>query len=74
MQTYKNSLGNSNVEAYSIGTNYIDVRFQDGSIYRYSYQSTGMYKVEQMKKLAIRGYGLNSYIMNEAKKDYEYKY
>lgn len=70
MQTYKNLGGNSNVRLYEIGKDFLDVKFGQGKVYRYSYQSAGMDKVEQMKKLAIQGYGLNSYIMRFAKMDY----
>lgn len=72
MQEYKNAGGNSNVMAYTIGDDYIDVQFGTGKIYRYSYKSAGVAKVEQMKVLAAQGYGLNSYIMRHARKDYEH--
>jgi hypothetical protein len=71
MEQYKNLGGNSNVRAYSIGRDYIDVVFGSGAIYRYSYRSAGITKVEQMKVLARQGLGLNSYIMRNARKDYE---
>ena len=71
MQTYKNLGGNTNIACFSIGEDYIDVQFQDGSVYRYSYQSAGSYKIEKMKELAMRGYGLNSYIMRQVRYNYE---
>lgn len=71
MTLYKNLGGNSNIYAFSIGTDYIDVQFNGGKVYRYSYYSAGEVKVEQMKKLAVQGQGLNSYIMRNARKDYE---
>lgn len=71
MQLYKNQGGNSNIKAFTIGEDYIDVQFNGGSIYRYSYRSAGRDKVEQMKRLAVQGSGLNSYIMRNARKDYE---
>lgn len=71
MQAYKNLGGNSNIRAFFIGEDYIDVQFNGGSIYRYSYKSAGIAKVEQMKKLAMEGCGLNSYIMRNARMDYE---
>ena len=73
MEQYSNSDGNSNVKAYSIGQDYIDVIFGDQSCYRYSYRSAGIDKVEQMKTLARSGVGLNSYIMRYARMDYEKK-
>jgi hypothetical protein len=71
MEQYKNLGGNSNIRAYSIGRDYIEVVFGGGEIYRYSYRSAGTTKVEQMKVLARQGFGLNSYIMRNARKDYE---
>lgn len=71
MQLYKNLGGNSNVRAFDIGGDYIDVQFNGGAVYRYSYRSAGKEKIEEMKKLAVQGCGLNSYIMRNARKDYE---
>ncbi len=70
MEQYLNLGGNSNVKAYSIGQDYIDVVFGRGARYRYSYRSAGIDKVEQMKMLARKGVGLNSYIMRYALMDY----
>jgi hypothetical protein len=71
MQSYKNLGGNSNIRAFAIGVDYIDVQFNGGAVYRYSYRSAGQDKVEQMKVLARNGCGLNSYIMRKARMDYE---
>lgn len=72
MNLYGNLNGNSNVEAYQIGNDYIDVKFGGtAKIYRYSYSSAGMSHVETMKKLARQGYGLNSYIMKNVRFGYE---
>lgn len=46
MQSYKNLGGNSSVINYLKETDYIDVQFVTGKIYRYSYQSVGSSKVE----------------------------
>lgn len=71
MVIYKNLGGNSNIYAFSIGDDYINVQFNGGRIYKYSYRSAGIDKVEQMKKLAVQGQGLNSYIMRKARYNYE---
>lgn len=71
MTLYKNFGGNSNIYAFLIGKNFIDVQFNGGKVYRYSYYSAGKEKVEHMKKLAVQGQGLNSYIMRNARNDYE---
>ena len=71
MEQYLNAGGNSGIKAYSIGQDYVDVVFTSGALYRYSYRSAGRDKVEQMKILARKGVGLNSYIMRYARMDYE---
>lgn len=72
MQSYSDLGGNSGVEAFEIGADYIKVLFKTSSkVYTYSYSSAGREKVEQMKILALQGHGLNSYIMRYARNDYE---
>ena len=61
MQRYKNSV-NSGVLAYEIGEDRIKVKFLDGTIYLYTYQSAGEYNIEQMKMLAEQGKGLTTFI------------
>lgn len=71
MELYANLGGKSGVRAYTIGEDYIDVLFSSGPVYRYSYRSAGSYKVEKMKRLALEGRGLNSFIKRYANSDYE---
>ena len=53
----------SNVSMYEIGQDYIAVIFKGTQkVYKYSYSSAGSLNVENMKLLAVRGDGLNSYI------------
>ena len=60
---YLNKSGKSGVKAYEILPTAIRVQFiKCGKWYSYSYTSAGMANVEQMKKLALSGFGLNSYI------------
>lgn len=55
--------GRSNVSSFDIGLDYIAVKFNGTArIYRYSYRKGGQQHVENMKQLAERGSGLNSYI------------
>lgn len=71
-EKYKNLNGDSNVFVYEIGENYISVVFNGTKrIYRYSYCKVGLCHVETMKRLAIRGYGLNSYINRYCRKLYD---
>lgn len=74
MTEYQNYGGNSNVIAYELGDDYIDVQFADYSVYRYSYRSAGVNNVEEMKERALSGAGLNSYIMRYCRTLYERKY
>lgn len=60
MEKYKNLNGKSGVEGYEIGSDFIRVKFNDGSEYTYNYSVTGTSNVEQMKVLALGGQGLNS--------------
>jgi len=71
MQTYANLGGNSNISRYEIGSDFIRVEFKDSSIYKYSNSSAGENHVNEMKKLAEDGQGLNSYIMLNCKHSYE---
>ena len=60
---YKNINGDSGVESYEIGSDYIAVKFHGSQkIYVYSYCKAGKYHVDRMKFLAFSGDGLNSYI------------
>ena len=63
MVQYKNLNRNSAVESYEISNNYINVKFYNSNkVYTYSYQSANRQHIENMKILAIKGQGLNSYI------------
>lgn len=64
MTPYRNLSGNSNVVAYEITEDAIQVVFRSGSYRHYLYNSLrpGRATVERMKALAVQGYGLNSYI------------
>lgn len=71
MQSYYDLNGNSGIVAFEVGVDYITVQFSTGALYTYSYRSAGIEKVENMKRLAVQGSGLNSYINRYARKDYE---
>ena len=73
MERYKNVGGDSGVTGYEIGSDYIRVQFSDGSVYLYTYASAGSNNIEQMKKLATAGRGLNSFINRNVRKSYERK-
>jgi hypothetical protein len=70
MKRYGNR--NSGISAYEIGDDYIKVKFSDRSeTYIYSYREAGKIHVENMKKLAKEGKGLNTYINQHVKDDYD---
>lgn len=71
MQTYTNRSGASGISAYEIGIDYIRIRFSTGSIYRYSYRKAGRSHVDNMKRLATVGSGLNGYINSNVKYKYD---
>lgn len=73
MEKYKNLDGDSGVQSYETGSDFIRVRFNDGATYLYTNASAGASNISQMKKLASRGEGLNSFINTNVKKGYARK-
>ena len=72
MERYKNSGGDSGISAYEIGSDYIIVKFSSTvRTYRYSYRKAGQNHVENLKRIAQSGRGLNSYINNYVKNLYD---
>jgi len=71
--SYRDLSGNSSIIGYEIGIDYIDVKFNDYSIYRYSYSSCGKDNVKNMGFLAMEGSGLCQYIIKHCYKKYERK-
>jgi len=72
MISYKNLNGTSNVKCYNISENYIDIEFYNTPlVYRYSNVVPGRQVLNELKRLAIQEYGLNSYINRYVKKNYE---
>ena len=63
MHRYKNLSLNSGVTHYSIGKNFIRIKFKDKPVvYIYNYSLNGKEHIEEMKKLAVNGRGLSTYI------------
>ncbi len=73
MSPYKNLGGDSGIAAYKIGHEAVSVRFKDGLVYLYTYQSAGRDNIEHMKTLAVAGRGLNTFISTTVKKLYASK-
>lgn len=73
MNHYQNKGGDSNIAAFEIGSDFIKVKFNDNSVYLYTYASAGQQNIEEMKRLAIQGQGLNSFINKNARDGYASK-
>lgn len=70
MPRYKNLRGNSRISAFETGDNFIKVQFTDGAVYLYDTDSAGTQNIEEMKRLANKGSGLNSFIDAHVRKKY----
>jgi len=73
MKRYRNLEGHSGVVAYAIADDAIDVKFNSGDVYHYSYRKPGREHVEAMKALALAGRGLSTYIAQHVREEYERK-
>lgn len=73
MERYRDIDGDSGVAEYELGTDYIRVKFKDGSVYLYTYASAGSSYIEEMKRLAVIGDGLNAFINKNVRKRYAKK-
>jgi hypothetical protein len=68
--SYANTGGNSGVDSYDLGDDWILVKFTTGSRYLYTIKSTTREQLDEMKRYANDGKGLNSYIMRVQKTNY----
>lgn len=62
MHRYQNLQQNSGVTHYDIRPTSIRIRFMNGAVYVYDYRVPGRRDVEAMKRFAIEGRGLSTYI------------
>lgn len=74
MEIYENLSGNSGVTFFEISEQSIIVQFGNGWSYRYTNQSTEQSDLAMMKKLALRGRGLGSFISRNVYESYEEKW
>jgi hypothetical protein len=70
VKIYQDLSGDSGVAGYEIGAESITVQFKSGAIYLYTYASAGKSKIEAMKRLAVRGHTLSTFISREVKELY----
>jgi hypothetical protein len=73
MKRYSDLSGTSGVRAYAISEHAVTVQFADGVTYVYSYASAGRERVEAMKRCALAGCGLATYISKHVGQAYASK-
>ena len=73
MKEYRNLGGDSGILGYESGSDSIRVEFSNGSVYLYTYASAGESNIEEMKRLATDGQGLNSFINRNVRLKYAEK-
>jgi hypothetical protein len=74
VKAYGNKAGNSGVQAYETGADFILVKFAGRrKPYTYSTRSTSAANVEKMKELAQAGEGLSTFISQVVKDGYEHQ-
>jgi hypothetical protein len=73
MTSYTNSSGKSGVSAYEIRDQSIVVEFRHGGKYLYDYDIPGEPEVEEMKRRAIEGVGLMTFINKNVRKRFAMK-
>jgi hypothetical protein len=70
LRRYQDRAKNSGVSAYQLGREFIVVQFRDGSAYLYTHERPGRVHVEAMKRHALAGNGLATYINQHVRSDY----
>ena len=74
MQKYRDIDHDSGVDEFEILPTAILIKFEKTkTVYTYSYTKPGQQHVENMKKLALSGEGLNAYINENVYKKFESK-
>ena len=70
---YKNLGGKSTIVKYELEKDAVNLRFTDNSSYRFTNQSAGKENIAEMKKLALAGKGLGTFVEKNVKERYERK-
>ena len=70
MPTYRGAQGDTGVRAYHLLDDAIEIEFKDGGVYRYSAKRPGPELVAEMRRLAMLGKGLSTFI-NQHVRDYQ---
>lgn len=70
MKLCKDVSKNSGILAYEISNDFIKIKFKDGEVYTYNYKKPGKPAIKEMKKKAVQGEGLATYINKFVRDDY----
>lgn len=71
MRRYANLDGHAGVSEYQIGPDWILLRFRDRpELYLYNRDKPGIGKVLQMKRLALAGRGLTTFVNQRVRENY----
>jgi hypothetical protein len=73
VQRYRSRKLSVGVRTFDLHDTSIDVEFRDGRRYRYDYNRPGEEKVEIMKRLALGGNGLTTFINQHVREAYVYR-
>ncbi len=75
MENYRDWDNDSGIVAYEIGSDYVIVQFKSGRnrFYKYTYGTAGSSNIEEMKRMAQAGDGLNEFVV-EREINYESKW
>lgn len=71
--SYQEESDDSGIAAYALSPRSITIAFKHGGTYLYTHAIPGRHHVEKMKKLALSGDGLNTYINQHVRDHYESK-
>ena len=72
MKRYRSKNGKSGVAAYENGQDFIRILFRDSpEVYTYSNRSAGKSNVERMKRLALEGEGLATFVTRNVRNKFE---
>lgn len=66
MQPYKNLENGSSILQFKIGREYIIIQFKNKSTIEFTYERAGKDLVERLKQLAVKGRGLQRYILKQS--------
>jgi hypothetical protein len=74
VQPYGNLSGDSGVVAFELGARSVIIQFRDGWKYQYTAASAGAHAIEEMKRLAVAGRGLSTFISQGVRDGYARKF